>query len=387
MKVLFTGGGTGGHIFPIISIVREIKRIELDSQYPLFKSSNKKGELEFFYVGPNDNYSIFLSQEGIKVKSILAGKIRRYLGVKSILQNLIDIVFKTPIGIIQAFFYIFFLAPDVVFSKGGYGSLPVVLASWILQIPIFLHESDVSPGLANRFISKFCIEIFVSLPISRTEYFPPKKMVPVGNPIRIELLRGSTDEAKKMFKLTLQKPIILILGGSQGSQRINDKVLEILPEILLNFELIHQCGEKNYKQVKAESEIVVSEKLKPYYHLFPFLKEQELKQAYYISDLVVSRAGSGSIFEIASVSKPSILIPLPESAQNHQVKNAYTYAENGSCLVIEEANFTAHFFLEKIKYLFSHPEQLEAMRKASKNFSRPDSAKVIAQYLIEYLSR
>jgi len=387
MKVLFTGGGTGGHIFPIISIVREIKRIELDSQYPLFKSSNKKGELEFFYVGPNDNYSIFLSQEGIKVKSILAGKIRRYLGVKSILQNLIDIVFKTPIGIIQAFFYIFFLAPDVVFSKGGYGSLPVVLASWILQIPIFLHESDVSPGLANRFISKFCIEIFVSFPISRTEYFPPKKMVPVGNPIRIELLRGSTDEAKKMFKLTLQKPIILILGGSQGSQRINDKVLEILPEILLNFELIHQCGEKNYKQVKAESEIVVSEKLKPYYHLFPFLKEQELKQAYYISDLVVSRAGSGSIFEIASVSKPSILIPLPESAQNHQVKNAYTYAENGSCLVIEEANFTAHFFLEKIKYLFSHPEQLEAMRKASKNFSRPDSAKVIAQYLIEYLSR
>jgi len=311
MKILFTGGGTGGHILPIVAVSREIKRIY------------QKENLQLFYLGPKDKFGIaLLSLEGIKIKTVLAGKIRRYLTLKSFLQNLIDIFLKTPIGIIQAFFYILFLAPDLIFSKGGYGSIPCVISGWIFQVPIFLHESDIAPGMANRFISRFALEIFVSFP--KTEYFSPKKMILVGNSIRKEILEGKKEEAKKLFNLVGGKPVILILGGSQGAQRINDEILEILPELLRNFELIHQCGKKNFNQIRAEAGAVISESLGKYYHLFPFLREEQIKQAYSASGLIVSRAGSGSIFEIAALSKPSILIPLPEAAQNHQLKNAYT---------------------------------------------------------------
>jgi len=376
MKILFTGGGTAGHIFPIIAIIREIKRIDHLKNF------------QFFYLGPKDAFSEnLLSKEGIKVKTILTGKIRRYFGLKTIFQNLFDIIFKIPIGIFQSFIYIFFLAPDLIFSKGGFGSLPVGISGWIFQIPIFLHESDASPGLANRFLSWFSVEIFISFSIKETGYFPIKKMISVGNPIRKEILEGKREEAKNFLKLIEGKPIILILGGSQGSQRINDLLLQILPEMLADFEVIHQCGEKNFKEVQAEANVVIGEELKKYYHLFPFLGEEELKQAYVVSDLIISRAGSGSIFEIATYQKPAILIPLPEAAQNHQIKNAYIYAEKGACLVIEETNLTPHFFLERIKYLLSQTEKLKKMKEAAKKFSRPRAAKIIAEYLIEYLTK
>lgn len=371
MKILFTGGGTAGHILPIIAISREIRRI------------TPKGKFRFFYIGPSDEFGgILLSQEEIKVKTILAGKIRRYWNWKDILQNLVDILFKTPIGILQAFLYIFFLAPDLIFSKGGYGSLPSVFSGWILGTPIFLHESDVTPGFANRFASRFCQKIFVSFSAREIGYFPVKKMVSVGNPIRREILEGSKKEAKTLFKLRGVNPVILILGGSQGAQRINETLLQILPEILANFEVIHQCGEKNFKEVRAEANVTTKEPLKKYYHLFPFFKEEELKQAYAASDLIVSRAGSGSIFEIAAVGKPAILIPLPRAAQDHQVKNAYAYTKNGAGLVIEEANLTPHFFLEKLKYLISQPEELKKMQNQAKEFSRPRAAKTIAEYIV-----
>lgn len=374
MKILFTGGGTGGHIFPIIAISREIKRI-----YP------KEEDLQLFYLGPKDDFgSLLLSQEGIKAKTIIAGKIRRYFTLSSLFLNLIDICFKIPISLIQAFFQIFFLAPDLIFSKGGYGSFPVVISGWILDVPIFIHESDVSPGFTNKFLAKLALEIFVSFP--GTEYFPPKKMILVGNPIRREILEGVKTEGERIFNLSGQKPVILVLGGSQGAQRINDVILEILPEILRDFELIHQSGEKNFEEVVAEAKVVLPENLRKYYHIFPFLKEIEIKHAYKISDLIVSRAGSGIIFEVASLGKPSILIPLPEAAQNHQLKNAYCFARQGATVVIEEGNFTPHFFLEKVKYLLSRPEQLKEMAEKAKQFSRPRAAKIIAEYLVDYLT-
>ena len=372
MKILFTGGGTAGHIIPIIAINREIRRI-----YPA-------KNIQLLYIGPKDEFSsILLSQEEIGIKHIFAGKIRRYSDIKNICQNSIDILFKIPIGIIQAFFYIFFLNPDLIFSKGGFGSIPAIIAGWLLQVPIFLHESDVTPGLSNKFLSRLALIVFVSFP--RTEYFSSKKMILIGNPIRKEILEGSNEEAKKLFKLKGEKPLILILGGSQGAQRINDKILENLPNLLENFEIIHQCGDKNFREIKNEIEAIISKDLKLNYHLFPFLKEGEIRRAYYAADLILSRAGSGSIFEIAACAKPSILIPLAKSAQNHQVKNAYSYAASGACLVLEEANFTSGFFFEKLKYLFSHYEELKKMSQRAKEFSRPKAAKIIAEYIVEYL--
>ena len=373
MKILFTGGGTAGHIFPIIAILREIKK----------NNSN----LKFYYIGPKDEFSEkLLSQEGVIIKTILTGKIRRYFDIKSLFENIFDILIKVPIGFFQSLFYNFIISPDIIFSKGGYGSFPVVLSGWILLIPIFLHESDVSPGLANKWLSKFSMEIFISFPVEKTGIFSSKKIISIGNPIREELLTGEKEKAKKLFNISGEKPVILILGGSQGSQRINDILLLILPELLFNFDLIHQIGQKNFEEVIKETKAVANKELLKNYYPFSFLDENQLKEAYAISDLIISRAGSGSIFEIAAIGKPSILIPLPESAQNHQLRNAYTYIENETGLIIEEINLTPRFFLERIKYLLSQPEELKKMSKAAKSFSRPQSAKIIAEYLIAYLN-
>ncbi len=368
MEIVFTGGGTGGHIFPIIAVIREMKR-----NYP-------RQDMKLFYIGPKDDYSLaLLGQENVAIKKILAGKLRRYFSFK----NLIDI-FKIPIGMLQAFFYLFFIAPDVVISKGGYGSFPIVVSARILHIPVFLHESDIIPGLVTKKTSKWAAEIFTSFP--KTEFFPKEKIINLGNPVRMEILQGSKERAKEIFRLQDNKPLLLILGGSQGAQRLNDIILQILPEMLESFEIIHQTGQKNFSEIKAETDAILLKSSKKYYHPFPFLDEEYYKHALFACSLVISRAGSGTIFEIAANEKPSILIPLPHSAQNHQIKNAYAYSKSGSCQVIEQENLKPHFFLEKLKYLFSRPQDLEEMSINSKRFSRPKAAKIMASYLLEYLS-
>jgi UDP-N-acetylglucosamine--N-acetylmuramyl-(pentapeptide) pyrophosphoryl-undecaprenol N-acetylglucosamine transferase len=374
MKILFCGGGTAGHIMPLIAVAREIRKIYPDKN------------LHFSYLGPRDEFgSLLLTQEGIAVKRILAGKVRRYFNPVSFLQNIFDVFFKIPIGIIQSFFYIFIFAPDAILCKGGYGALPAAIAGWILRVPIFLHESDVIAGSANKFLSRLALEVFVSFAPKIMENLPKNKMIFVGNPVRREILEGNWQEAQEYFKLTGEKPVILVMGGSQGAQRINYVILEILPELLLDFEIIHQCGEKNFKQMQTESKIMIKAGMEKYYHLCSFLKEEELKLAYAASLAAVCRAGGNSIFELAALGKPSILIPLKESAQNHQSKNAYTYAESGGCLVIEENNLTPHFLLEKIKFLVFRPQEMQKMRQAAIDFSTPFAGKIIAEYIINYL--
>ena len=373
MKILFTGGGSGGHVLPIIAIIREIRKFSI------------KKELEFFYVGPKDSFGdLLLSQEDIKIKNVTAGKIRRSTDREDLFLNFIDIAFKIPFGMMQSFFHIFFLAPDLIFSKGGFGSVPVVITGWLLGVPVFIHESDSIPGLANKFLAKFSSKIFTSFP--QTIEFDEEKIILVGNPIRTEILNGTKEEAKKALKLTEKKPVVLILGGSQGAERVNDLFLEILPEVIRDFELIHQCGEANFERVNSESKVMLKEFLRKYYHPFPFLKENELKNAYAACDIIVSRAGAGSIFEIAAAGKPSILIPLPESAQNHQVNNAYVYAKSGAAIVLESENFTPHFFLNQLKMLLADPEKLKEMSNATKKFAKPAAAKDIARYILSYLN-
>jgi len=369
-KILFTGGGTGGHIFPIIAVASEMRKRDTD--------------LNLAYMGPEDfTSSTFLPKEKIKTYYISSGKMRRYFTFSSFFANLVDICIRIPFGILQAFTIMFFTAPDLIFSKGGFGSVPVVIAGWLLRIPVFMHESDIAPGLANRIGSMFSEKVFVSFPTAEMEYFKKEKMLETGNPVRNELANGTKEEAKKLFNLTLEKPVILILGGSQGSERMNEVILEVLPEMLKEFEIIHQTGLAGFRRVKGESMALADKELQKYYHPYFFLDVKELAQAYAAADCIVGRAGAGTIFEIALVKKPSILVPLPEAAQNHQVKNAYAYAKNGACLVLEEGNFTHHFFMEKLRILLQ--EDVESMKKAAELFSKPFAASVIAKYLLDFL--
>ncbi len=372
-KIIFTGGGTGGHIFPLVAIIRELKKL---------MPSN---ELAIYYIGPSDNISKeYIKKEDVDIKYIHSGKIRRYSS--GFLQNIVDIFFKIPLGIIQSFIYLFIISPDLVFSKGGYGSVPVVLNARLFQVPVILHESDAVVGAANQFLQKFSTEVFTSF--VNTEKVDPKKVFVVGNPIRKELLNGSKEEGRGLFNIKSDKPVLLIIGGSQGSERINDLFLSIASGFLDDFEVIHQCGEKNYKKVHTESQALLSKpEHKERYHLYAFFNEEQLKNGYALADLVVSRAGSGSIFEISANGKAGLFMPLPESAQNHQLKNAYAYSSSRSAIVLEEENLSSHFFLSKIKELFSPIEQIRNMEVNAKNFSRPRAGFIIATYIKEYLIR
>ncbi len=368
IKILLAGGGTGGHIFPLIAISREIKRKYPDEPF------------QFLYLGPKDDFAKELfEKEEIKSFFISSGKIRRYFSF----LNIIDIFFKIPLGLLQAFYYIYVLSPDLIFSKGGYGSVPVVLMGRLFFTPIFIHESDVYPGLSNQISSRFAMEVFISFPIRENSFFPPNKIISVGNPIRKEVLEGDKGE----IKIKGGKPVVFIMGGSQGAQKINDVILVILEEMLKEFEVIHQTGKKNFEQIKKETIFLINEDLREFYHPFGFLNDRELSSAYNLSDIIISRAGATAIFEIASVRKPSILIPLSNSANMHQYKNAYTYAKNGASIVIEEDNFTPYFFIERLRNLFKDKIELDRMAKKTEDFSNPNAASIISEYIVSYLKK
>lgn len=372
MKILFTGGGTGGHVFPLVAIAREIRRI-----YP---KTTQRVPLDLYYLGPKDDFSIILlSQEDFIIKTIISGKIRRYFSFK----NFVDILFKIPLGIIQSFFLLLTIRPDLIFSKGGSGSISVTYPARLLKIPVFIHESDVVPGLSNQKTAKWAKKIFISFP--KTEYFDPEKTTLIGNPIRKEILEGDKQTASEMFNLTLSKPVFLIIGGSQGAEKINDFILLILNTLLKDYEIIHVTGNQNVKEISAEAQVIKDKDLDRYYHPVGFLSEEKIKHAYKAADLIISRSGSGSIFEIAACGKPSILIPLPSAAADHQSKNAYAYAETGAAIVMEQENLTPNFFIENLQLLFLHPEKIREMQDAALTFAKPLAARAIAREILEFL--
>jgi UDP-N-acetylglucosamine--N-acetylmuramyl-(pentapeptide) pyrophosphoryl-undecaprenol N-acetylglucosamine transferase len=373
IKIVITGGGTGGHIFPLVAFVRFARKFFEELNFvPVF-----------YYLGPvNEFVKKAFQREGVKIFSVFSGKIRRYITFSSVFLNFLDF-FKILFGFFQSLFLLFFIWPKFIFSKGGFGSFPVCLAGKIFGRKIFLHESDFVLGLANKILAKFSKIVFVSF--KETEVIPPTKKVFVGNIVRKEILEGDKERAKKKFSLIGDKKIILILGGSQGAQRINERIFESINLFLENFELIHQVGPKNIAQAKTLAEFLIKPELKKYYHPFGFLEEEDLADALSVSDLVISRAGAGAIFEIALVGKPSILIPLKESAQNHQLHNAYAFARSGACIVIEEENFTSRFLFEIVESLFSDEKKLKEMENCAKNFAPKNTLELILKEIFRLI--
>ena len=234
LRIVLTGGGTGGHIFPLLAVAKKIKE--------------KRSEVEFLFLGPAGKIETKLMlKESIPLKGIACGKMRRYFSF----LNFIDF-FKVPLGILQSLWHLLVYMPDAIFSKGGYASLPVVLAGWAYRIPIMIHESDSVPGMANSFLGKFSNSVAVSYPQAEG-YFPPSQVVLTGNPLQEGINQGDAQKAREKFSLTESKKVIFVLGGSQGSQVINEKILEVLPELLPEYQVIHQTGEMHLANVEKRA--------------------------------------------------------------------------------------------------------------------------------------
>jgi len=368
MKILFAGGGTGGHFYPLIAVARSIYKIA---------EQRKIAKVDIFLMADDPMDSDLLFKEHIKFMKIPAGKIRRYFS----LLNISDFI-KTFFGIISSFRKIYSLLPDIVFSKGGYSSFPVLFSARLLKIPVIIHESDSVPGLVTTWSGKWADRVAISFTESG-RFFDQKKIINSGNPIRSGVAGGNLEEAVQHFNLEENVSTILITGGSQGSEKINEAILSIIPQMVLKYQIIHQTGVKNFSDVSSRTKVILeSTALKHRYHIVPFLSEGDLKNASRAASLVLSRASAGAIFEIAAWRLPSILIPLSNSAQNHQRENAYNYAKTGACEVLEENNLTPNILLAQIDKILNNQEKIGKMKEGAASFARSDSADIIAQEII-----
>lgn len=365
MRIVLTGGGTGGHLTPLVAVSEKIK-------------TKLGGEVKFLYIGSGaEMEKKIMAEAGIPAKFVKSGKIRRYFDV----HNFIDF-FKVPVGFIQSLWILLNFMPDAIFSKGGYVAVPIVLAAWIYRIPVLMHESDSTPGIANQFLAKFATRIAVAYP-SAEEYFPKDKTALVGNPIRQSMIEGDALIFRKEIGFTESKKTVLILGGSQGSQIINDAMVKILPQLLSHYQVIHQTGEANYQDVIKEAAFMGIKAGREGYYPVPFMAANKLSDAFKLSDMVISRAGATFITEIAANGKPAILVPISKSANDHQRMNAYALAKIGAALVLEETNLTEHILMEKINNILSDDELYMGMSEKIKTFYHPNAADVIANGIVE----
>ncbi len=328
-------------------------------------------------MGPKDAYATLLAGEGMTMRPITAGKLRRYLSI----ENVLDLP-KFVIGFIQALWKLYVIMPDIVFSKGGTGSLGVVIAAWFYRIPVMIHESDAQPGLNNLLSARFSKEVFVSF-ARAAKFFNPAITKVVGSPLRADLgvQRTSRELAKENLGFDPAKPLILILGGSQGSMRINEFVLANLGPMLERAQILHQTGQANFADVQNLSHAALLEApAGNRYQAVPYF-DNNMAMALTAADLVISRSGS-SVFELAAFGLPAILIPLAESANGHQLIDAEEFADAGAAVVIQEENLLPGIFFAQVDRIIRDDALRAQMSAASAKFFIPGAADAIAGDII-----
>lgn len=372
MKIALTGAGSGGHFYPLIAVAEAVE--DLAKERALI-------EPELYYLGPAAFDKVALLEHDIKHLVTPAGRVRRYASVLNVLD-----AFKTCAGIIRATLALFSLYPDVVFSTGGFGAFPTLWAARILKIPVVIYDADAHPGRVSLWAAKFAKWIAVAHPDAAAR-FPEKvraKIARVGHPIRQEIEMPAKEGGYEFLKLDPSASTILIMGGSQGARAINEVILDALPELVKTYNIIHQAGRDNLEEVAGIASVVLKDS--PYvdrYRVFGLLNTIAQRMSAGLAALIIARAGSGTIFEIAAWGIPAILVPIPIDVSHDQTDNAFSYARAGACMVIEQHNLKPHLLLAEIERLMSDPAKLEAMRTAALAFARPNAAKKIAQILLE----
>lgn len=334
-RIILTGGGTAGHVTPNIALLPRLKELQYDIHYIGSYNGIEKELIEQF---------------GIPYHGISSGKLRRYFSV----QNFTD-PFRVIKGLGEARKLVKILQPDVIFSKGGFVSVPVVLAGKSQHVPTIIHESDMTPGLANKISLPSATKVCCNFP-ETLEHLPEGKAVLTGSPIRQELLSGDKFKARDFLGFTSDKPVIMVVGGSLGSVAVNEAVRSILPELLKDFQIVHLCG---------KGKIDDSLKNLDGYAQFEYIKD-ELKDLFALTDIVISRAGANAICELLALHKPNLLIPLSANAsRGDQILNARSFERQGYSVVLEEEELNKQVLLDSILRLYENRESyIDAMKNS-----------------------
>ena len=349
-RIILTGGGTAGHVTPNIALLPKLQEMGFDIHYIGSYNGIEKELIEPF---------------GIPYHGISSGKLRRYFS----LQNFSD-PFRVLKGMGEARKLIRDLKPDVIFSKGGFVSVPVVLAGKKCKVPVIIHESDMTPGLANKIAIPSATKVCCNFP-ETLEYLPKEKAVLSGSPIRQELLSGNKIAAMDLCGFSADKPIILVIGGSLGSVAVNNAVRAALPELLKSFQIVHLCGKGKVDESLNNT---------TGYRQFEYIKE-ELRDIFAMTDIVISRAGANAICELLALRKPNLLIPLSANAsRGDQILNARSFERQGFSLVLEEEEVTKDTLLEAVQNLYDNRNTfIDAMR----NSGQQDSINTILNLVCE----
>jgi UDP-N-acetylglucosamine--N-acetylmuramyl-(pentapeptide) pyrophosphoryl-undecaprenol N-acetylglucosamine transferase len=352
MMIAVTGGGTGGHIFPAVSVIEELR---------------KRGREDIVWIGSKRGKERECAQQiGVQFRGISTGKLRRYFS----LRNFTDI-FGVLFGILQALLLFCRTKPKVLFSKGGFVSVPPVLAARILRVPVITHESDTIPGLATKIISRSASVVCVGFRCT-ADYFPDKTVCFTGNPVRERVLKGSRERGVQWLGFENDLPIVFVVGGSLGSSAINEAVWKMLDEKTLAFNIAHGCGRTNLREGLSG---------KKNYRQFEFLEELmgDVLQA---ASVVVSRAGAGALYEIGVLGKASILIPLPRTAsRGEQIENARYWEDQGACVVIPSEKLTEKTLKKTIEGLLGDTRRITRMGRAAQKLVRPGASMAIADII------
>jgi len=349
-RIVLTGGGTAGHVTPCIALLPELQKEGYDIQY----------------IGSYNGIERKLIEEyNIPYHGISSGKFRRYFDPKNFSDP-----FKVMKGYLEALKILKQLKPDIIFSKGGFVSVPVVLAAKKYKIPVIIHESDMTPGLANRLAIPSATKICANFP-ETVKYLPPEKAVLTGTPIRKELFCGNKIRGLDFCGFSANKPVILIIGGSSGSRAINELIRGMLPTLLRDYQIIHLCGKGNLDERLNEMSGYVQ---------YEYSKS-ELSDLLAAADLVISRAGANAICELLALRKPNILIPLPAaSSRGDQILNAESFERQGYSFVLKEEDLSLTNLLQSIKTVMDTKQEfINAMNQSELNNSIDTIVKLIKE--------
>ena len=372
MKIALAGGGSGGHFYPLIAVAEGLE--ELAKERTLI-------EPEFFYIGPPAFDNSALVEHDIHYLPGTAGRVRRYASV----LNFFD-YFKTAWGLVRATFQLFRLFPDVVFSSGGFAAFPTLFAARILGIPVVIYDADAVPGRVSLWSARFARWIALAHPDAATQ-FPKKfleKIARTGHPIRKEIENPAKEGGHEFLKLDKSVPTVFIMGGSQGAVAMNEAVLSALPALVERYNVVHQAGSANHDEVEGVAAVILKDSpYKERYRSFGLLNTLALRMTAGIASVVVSRAGSGTIFEIASWKIPAILVPIPTEISHDQTENAFSYARAGAATVLEQKNLSPHLLVAEIGRIMDDETLRNQMREAATTFARPAAGRKIAEILLE----
>lgn len=369
LKIIVSGGGTGGHIYPAITLIQEIRKLDPSA--------------EFLYVGSTRGLEAdIVPKENLPFEAIELSGFERHISFKSILENFSRAT-QAIRGINRARSILRDFKPDVVVGTGGYVCGPILLAASLMKIPTLIQEQNAVAGVTNKILSKFVTKICVGSDAA-LKNFPPEKTVYTGNPIRANVMEANREEGIKLFGFNPERPIVLISGGSRGARSINRAMIGVLEHFkeIPSVQFLHVTGKTEFDEVKESlEEAEVDLKIATHIRVEPYL--YDMPQAMAMADLAVFRAGATGLAELTARGVPSILIPYPFAAANHQEFNARVLVNAGAARMILNKDLTAGILIETIRELLKNPQELEKMSIVAKSLGRPDAAKDIAQMILD----